>query len=82
MVVILFSLSFLLIGFFGGWFVAEKYIALIQHERHGFEELFEENPHPEIFKQDGTIDRGDYMVMNFEPGYDPDEFDPEDLAEY
>ena len=77
----LFSIAFLFIGLVCGWFIADKYLALMLHNRHGFEDLFEENPHPEIFKKDGTIDRGEYMVLNFEPGYNPDEFDPDDLIE-
>ena len=40
--------------------------------RHEFEDLFQNNPHPEIFDAEGNIDRGEYFVINF-----PDNFDPE-----
>ena len=40
-------------------------------------ELFRENPHPELFDADGEINRGDYITMMFDPGFDPDEWDPE-----
>ena len=76
---ILFSVLFLSVGVIGGWFAAERYIAYMTYERHDFEELFEENPHPEIFDKDGKLNRGDYLTLNFEPGYDPDKFDPEDI---
>ena len=51
------------------------------HIEHDFEELFEKNPHPELFNEDGELDRGDYMMITFEPGYDPETFDPEDIHE-
>ena len=71
----------LTLGFFSGWLAAEKYLSFMNHQRHDFEELFEKNPHPELFDQDGKLDRGEYMNITFEPGYDPDEFDPEDIHE-
>ena len=76
---ILFSVLFLSVGVIGGWFAAERYIAYMTYERHDFEELFEENPHPEIFDKDGKLNRGDYLTINFEPGYDPENFSPEDI---
>lgn len=81
MYTILFSLAFLIIGFVTGWLGNEKYNLLLAVNRHDFEELFAENPHPEIFNEDGKVYRGDYMSINFEPGYNPDEFDPEDIIE-
>jgi len=48
-------------------------------EKHEFDELFEKNPHPELFDNDGSLNRGEYMAINFDLGYDPDEFDPEDI---
>jgi len=78
---VLFSFIFLAVGLIGGWLGAERYIAYMQHERHDFEELFQKNPHPELFDSEGKIDRGDYMAITFEPGYDPEEFDPEDIHE-
>ena len=77
----LFSQVFLILGVVVGWLCAERFRAYMEHNRHTFEELFEQNPHPEIFDDNGQIDRGDYMSINFEPGYDPDEFDPEDIHE-
>lgn len=77
---LLFSLAFLLIGLFGGWFLAEKYVAymLASHqEPHDFEDLFEKNPHPEIFDGKGGIDRGEYIYIDFPPG-----FRPEDMSKY
>ena len=77
----LFSIVFLLVGFVIGWLGSERYQALLAFEPHGYEELFEQNPHPEIFQKDGSIYRGDYAVVNFELGYDPEEFEPEDIFE-
>ena len=71
----------LVVGFMFGWLFAEKFHAFLDKSRHHFEELFEKNPHPECFDDDGDLDRGDYLTINFEPGYDPDTFDPEDLFE-
>ena len=69
------------------WIVAEKYIthmallktkvALEQQNallnRHEFEDLFQNNPHPEIFDAEGNIDRGEYFVINFPENFDPAE---------
>ena len=67
----------LILGFTIGWLAAERYIAFMQHVEHDFEELFEKNPHPELFDVDGNIDRGDYMAITFDPGFDPEKWDPE-----
>ncbi len=72
----LFSFLFLIVGFVAGWLSAERYLAFMDHERHDFEELFEQNPHPEIY-QEGKIYRGDYTAISFEPGFDPDQFNPD-----
>ena len=71
----------LVLGFTVGWIASEKFNAYLQFERHDFEELFQKNPHPELFDSDGNLNRGEYMNITFEPGYDPDEFDPEDIHE-
>ena len=71
------SLLCIAVGFVAGWLGAERYIAFMQHTEHDFEELFRENPHPEIFKKDGKIERGDYLAINFDPNFDPEEWDPE-----
>ena len=67
----------LVVGIIGGWMSAERYIAFMQHVEHDFETLFKENPHPELFDADGNIDRGDYMAITFDPGFDPAKWDPE-----
>ena len=73
----LFSFLFMVLGLVVGWLGAERYIAFMQHTEHDFEQLFEENPHPEIFGKDGKVDRGDYLAVQFEPGFDPEEWDPD-----
>ena len=71
----------LILGFTVGWLSSEKFNAYINFKRHDFEELFQKNPHPELYDDNGDLDRGEYMNITFEPGYDPDEFDPEDIHE-
>lgn len=78
---ILFTEVALIIGVVVGWMSAERYHDFMDKTRHHYEELFEKNPHPELYDEDGVLDRGDYTVINFDPGYDPDQFDPEDLQE-
>ena len=73
----LLSVLFLVDGLIVGWLGAERYIAFMQHIEHDFEELFDKNPHPELFNKDGELDRGDYITMMFDPGFDPDEWDPD-----
>lgn len=70
----------LVAGLVGGWFISDKYNQMLIAKEHDFEELFNENPHPEIFDKDGNILRGDYMAINFDLGYNPDDFDPEDIT--
>ena len=81
MFTILFSAVFLILGFVVGWIAAERFITYIQQEPHQFENLFEDNPHPELFNKKGELDRGEYMVVNFELGYNPEEFSPDDVTE-
>ena len=71
----LLSFLFLVIGIVVGWISAERYVAYMEHERHDFEDLFEKNPHPELF-ENGKIYRGDYTAISFDPGFDPGEWDP------
>jgi hypothetical protein len=73
----LLSVLFLVVGLVVGWLGAERYLAFMQHIEHDFEELFDKNPHPEIFDEDGEVDRGDYLTMVFDPGFDPDDWDPD-----
>ena len=70
---------FLTVGLLMGWVSSEKYTAFMNHVEHDFEDLFKENPHPEIFNKDGKVNRGDYISIQFEAGYDPEEWDPSDL---
>jgi len=78
---ILFSELFLIVGVIGGWIASERFHDYMERKAHPHDELFEQNPHPELFDKDGEIIKGEYVSLNFEPGYDPDEFDPEDLYE-
>ena len=77
MILALFSFLFLIVGIVVGWFSAERYIAFMQHNEHEFEELFKENPHPELFNKKGELNRGDYITMVFDPGFDPEQWDPD-----
>ncbi len=70
-----------ILGFVTGWLSNERYTAYMTFVEHDHEELFEKNPHPEIFDNDGNLHRGEYMHITFDPGYNPDEFDPEDIIE-
>ena len=53
-----------------------KLSSTLRPTEHDFEELFKKNPHPELFDEDGNLDRGDYTAINFEPGFDPEKWDP------
>ena len=63
---------FLLNGIMLGWIGAERYIAFLAKTRHEYEELFEQNPHPELYNDKGEIIRNDYIAITFEPGFDPE----------
>lgn len=73
----LFCVLFLLVGGIVGWYAAEKYIHMmiqnsIMNEPHEFEELFEKNPHPELYDENGEINRdAEYIVIDFPLGFDP-----------
>ena len=73
-------ITVLLVGAILGWIGQAMFTAYINFVQHDYEELFQENPHPELFNDKGEIYRGEYMNVNFEPGYDPDDFDPEDVT--
>jgi len=77
---VIISLLCLIVGVTSGWFFSEKYWEFMSVEKHEFDELFEKNPHPELFDNDGSLNRGEYMAINFDLGYDPEEFDPEDIT--
>ena len=83
----LFSFLFLAVGLIAGWLGAERYIHYLAHEEHEFQQLFDENPHPELFDADGNLFTGEYMVLNFPPDFDPEEDswyveDPDQDMEY
>ncbi len=73
-------LTVLMVGFVIGWIVQAMFTAHLNHVRHDYEELLQNNPHPELFDKDGEVYRGEYMNVTFEPGYDPDDFDPGDVT--
>jgi hypothetical protein len=73
MFIVLFSILFLTVGIMAGFIANEKWNQYISKEKHEFENLFQENPHPEIYDDEGNVNRGTYMAINFEPGFDPDE---------
>ena len=73
----LMSTLFLLVGLTIGWVASEKYIAYMQKEAHDFDHLFKNNPHPEIFDEDGAIDKGEYISIRFDADFDPELWDPE-----
>ena len=63
----------MIVGFLVGWLGCERYVAVMEHTRHDYEELFEKNPHPELYNDKGRINRGEYIAINFPPDYDPEE---------
>ena len=75
----LLSVLFLLVGFILGWLGNERYTALMCIEEHDYDELFEKNPHPECYDEDGKLDRGDYLTIvmedDFEMEMDEDEYE-------
>jgi len=78
---VLFTILSLIIGFTTGWLASDKYKEFLYMTKHDFDTLFEQNPHPEIFDSSGKIDKGEYLSINFDLGYDTDNFDPEDIQE-
>ena len=70
----------LIVGLIGGWIIQAMFTAHLNFVRHDYEELFEKNPHPELFDDQGDVYRGEYMNVSFDPGYDPDDFEPGDVT--
>ena len=62
----------LIVGIVAGWMASERYTAFMTFVEHDYEELFKENPHPEIYDDEGEINRGTYLAINFDPDFDPD----------
>ena len=78
----LISFLFFVVGITIGWISSERYTAFMNHIEHEHEKLFKKNPHPELFDEDGSLDRGEYITMVFDPGFDPEKWDPEtDITE-
>jgi len=73
--------SFLILGLVVGWVGARGFDEYLDKESHHFDELFKKNPHPEIYDDEGELHRGEYLTLNFDPGYNPDEMDDEELFE-
>ena len=76
MITALLSIGFLLIGIVAGWFAADKYNTFLRVSSgpivpHDFEDLFQQNPHPEIYDSEGKVDRGEYIAIEFPFGFDP-----------
>jgi len=76
---VLLTIAFLLIGLIIGWMGSERYTAYAYTERHVFEDLFESNPHPEIFDDSGNVYRGDYYVIDFDPDMYENIYEDEDM---
>ena len=68
----LFIVLFGVVGAVVGWLSCERYLTFHMQEPHEYEDLFENNPHPELFDAEGQLDRGQYYVINFPPDFDPD----------
>ena len=77
----LFTMLFLPIGIIIGWISHIHFLEYFNPEQHQYDELFATNPHPEIYDKEGNIIKNDYMALTFDLGYDPEEFDPEDILE-
>ena len=75
MITVLFSVLFFTVGVMAGFIAQEKWTAYLFKNEHEFEQLFKENPHPEIYDQEGKIHRGTYLGINFDPDFDPDDSD-------
>lgn len=80
MITALLSILFLLVGLIIGWTIHEKYIEYLHYNTHEFEKIIQQNPHPEIFDDTGKVNREEYLCVNFELGFDPDQdWDGEEL---
>ena len=77
----LFTMLFLPLGIVIGWISHETFTTHLIEKEHPFNDIITQNPHPELFDKDGKIIGTDYMALTFDLGYDPDEFEPEDITE-
>ena len=66
--ILLFVLS-LLVGVVLGWcmrYLYDEILDRLYQEPHPFDNMFESNPHPELFDNNGNLYRGDYIAANFD----------------
>jgi hypothetical protein len=67
----LFSILFLLVGLLIGVVFNERYREHVNWNKHEFDKLFRENPHPECFDKKGHLIKEDYLNVDFALDYDP-----------
>lgn len=79
MYITLFCILFLLVGILLGIVANERYREFVVWNTHEFDKIFKENPHPEIYDKKGKLIKEDYIALNFDLGYDPEDYDEEDL---
>ena len=77
----LFTMLFLPVGIIIGWISHETFVNHLEEKAHPFSDIISQNPHPELFDNNGKVIGEDYVALTFDLGYDPEEFDPEDITE-
>ena len=77
----LFTMLFLPVGIVIGWIAHENFMNYVEEKAHPFNDIITQNPHPELFDDKGKVIGNDYMALTFDLGYDPSEFEPEDIQE-
>lgn len=73
----------ILVGVIIGWcmrFAYDEILDRLYQEPHPFDHIFESNPHPELFDNNGNLYRGDYISANFDE--DPWADEEEDSIHY
>ena len=78
---ILFTMVFLPIGIVIGWISHDTFMSYMEVNKHPFSDIITQNPHPELFDKNGKVIGTDYLALTFDLGYDPEEFEPEDISE-
>lgn len=71
LLVILLPVLFLLVGFLLGGALNERYREYVNWNKHEFDKILKENPHPECFDKKGKIIKEDYLNIDFDLDYDP-----------
>ena len=77
----LFTILFLPLGIVIGWIAHENFMNYVQEQAHPFNDIITQNPHPELFDENGKVIDEDYVALTFDLGYDPEQFEPEDISE-